>query len=302
MSLSFCVLGSGSSGNCTLVICDDHAGDNGSDGRWCILIDAGLSPRTTARRMKPLGVKLHEIRAVLLTHLDHDHFHCGWLRAIERYRLPMRIHVHQRHRNAAWHAGLTMRCSDLFTGAFELEPSRSVRSFLCAHDDLGSVGFVIEHAGLRLGYATDLGRVPDALFEHFDDLHALAIESNYDRNMQVSSGRPTFLKRRIMGGVGHLSNEQALEAVRRIDSRSRLSHVALLHLSRECNDPELVRQLYRRQAPQLVERLTITHHRHPSAVLKVTAAAAKPSRESASIPIQLSLFEAFQAAGSPVAT
>ena len=81
--------------------------------------------------------------------------------------------------------------------------------------------------------------------------------------------RPVFLKRRIMGGNGHLSNDQCLAAVKHIDARSRLTHVALLHLSRECNDPELVRRLYARLAPHLIERLTITCQKKPSPMLRI---------------------------------
>ena len=71
-----------------------------------------------------------------------------------------------------------------------------------AHDCAGSHGFLIESFGCRVGYATDLGRVPNELVERFVDLDVLAIESNYDPLMQERSGRPHFLKQRIMGGAG----------------------------------------------------------------------------------------------------
>lgn len=286
MSLSFCILASGSSGNCTLVLCRH------GDAQQCMLIDAGLSPRLTARRLKPLGVTLHQISAIILTHLDFDHFHHGWLRAIERFGLNLKIHFHRRHRVLAWRSGVTMRCAEVFTDSIDLGHCARITSLMLAHDDAGSVGFVIENSGARLGYATDLGRVPATLLDHFVDLDALAIESNYDRQMQLESGRPWFLKRRIMGGSGHLSNEQALAAVRQIEAQSTLTHVALLHLSRQCNDPEVVRALYARQAPHLLPRLTVSSQRYPSPLLRVTAAARSrhsdpPSRNRAA---QLLLF------------
>jgi hypothetical protein len=103
--------------------------------------------------------------------------------------------------------------------------------------------------------------VPEALFAEFCDLDVLALESNYDHRMQVESPRPWFLKRRIMGGWGHLSNQQAFDAVRMIFNRceavgARLpAHLVLLHRSRECNCPELLRKLFSRDArvaPRLV--------------------------------------------------
>ncbi|MCI0363422.1 MAG: MBL fold metallo-hydrolase [Phycisphaerales bacterium] len=285
MSLSFCVLGSGSSGNCTALLCE------GNGQRRCMLIDAGLSPRATARRLRALGVQLRDVTAILLTHLDQDHFRPSWLKAIRRHRLSARLHIHRHHRNAAWRMGLSARGVEVFDGVMNVDGCARITSVMLAHDDLGSVGYVIEHAGMRLGYATDLGRVPSTMLKHFVDLDALAIESNYDRNMQLCSARPAFLKRRIMGGAGHLSNEQALEAVRLIDARSALSHIALLHLSRDCNDPALVHKLYTQRAPHLVDRLTITHQYQPSPLLRV-----QPRRQRATLGVsqsirQLSLFD-----------
>ena len=89
----------------------------------------------------------------------------------------------------------------------------------------------------------------------------LAIESNYDPVMQQSSGRPYFLVQRITGGRGHLSNEQAFAAVLTIVSRTHAkhgklpAHIVLLHRSRECNCPDLLRTLFsqdKRLAPRLV--------------------------------------------------
>jgi phosphoribosyl 1,2-cyclic phosphodiesterase len=285
MSLSFCVLASGSSGNCTLVSC------NGGGVGKHFLIDAGLSPRATGRRLQALGVSVHDLRAIVLTHLDHDHFHCGWLKAIHKHNLQLRIHLHHRHRHAAWRVGMTLHCAELFKDAASIGDCISIASVLLAHDALGSVGFVVEHHGMRLGYATDLGRVPDHLFDHFVNLDALAIESNYDRTMQQASGRPWFLKRRIMGGAGHLSNEQAFEAISRIESQSNLAHVALLHLSRECNDPDLVRTMYARRAPHLLDRLIITEQHSPSAILEIKPNRPDRRRVCAEFqPFQLSLF------------
>ena len=71
----------------------------------------------------------------------------------------------------------------------------------------------------------------------------LAIESNYCPVMQRESPRPGFLKARIMGGSGHLSNEQCAATVRRIAPRER---VVLLHLSQECNEPAIAMGHHRR--------------------------------------------------------
>jgi phosphoribosyl 1,2-cyclic phosphodiesterase len=88
-----------------------------------------------------------------------------------------------------------------------------------------------------LGYATDLGHVPGAIVEHLRGVDALAFESNYCPELQLASDRPEYLKRRIMGGGGHLSNQECANAVRRIGPKPG-APVVLLHLSQECNTPE----------------------------------------------------------------
>jgi hypothetical protein len=108
----------------------------------------------------------------------------------------------------------------------------------------------------------------------FADLDVLAIESNYDPHLQRTSGRPIFLQQRIMGGKGHLSNQQAFDAVRAVLDRcersgARLpSHIVLLHRSRDCNCPRLLRQLFVRDA-RIAPRLTLAEPFEPSGWLKV---------------------------------
>src|SRR5215213_1788485 len=69
MSIEVCVLASGSAGNCTIVRTPSGVA----------LIDAGVGPRTTAKRMDGTGVHVRDVRAICLTHLDRDHFSPTWL-------------------------------------------------------------------------------------------------------------------------------------------------------------------------------------------------------------------------------
>jgi phosphoribosyl 1,2-cyclic phosphodiesterase len=134
------------------------------------------------------------------------------------------------------------------------------------HDELGSHGFLVDGFDYRIGYATDLGRVPSYFFDRFRDLDCIALEANYDPQMQLASARPLFLKRRIMGGRGHLSNLQALAAIRKLLARTRRlpDHIVLLHRSQECNCPDLVRRLFSTD-PRIASRLTLAqqHERSP---------------------------------------
>lgn len=303
----FCVLGSGSRGNATILRWRDRANhsndaayENGEARERCILIDAGLSPRETARRMQAVGLHIDSIDAVLLTHLDGDHFAIGWPRALAKR--DIHVHLHRRHQYRALANGIPKSVIRMFDDApFDIVPGVTVRSMLLAHDDEGVVGFRISDAchtkqtstgsvapkPRTFGFATDLGRVTDQLVDFLLGVDALAIESNYDRRMQLDSNRPVFLKRRIMGGRGHLSNDESLDAVKSIRAHRDLGSVTLLHLSQECNDPTIVRELYEANAPELLDRLTITDQDRPIAWRRIEAA----NRAAATTPgVQLRMF------------
>lgn len=259
MSARLTVLGSGSSGNCSVLSFE-------TDGRRRhLLIDAGFSPKRTGQMLAPLGLSRDDITDILVTHFDQDHFRPTWSNQ------PVTVHAHRRHRSGAMRAGVPSESLNLVDDVFTLADDIVIDPILLAHDRLGSVGYVVEHAGVRVGWATDLGRVTPGLIDHFDGLDVLAIESNYDRSMQMVSHRPEMLKRRIMGGAGHLSNEQTLDAVLRIARRSELAHIILLHLSRQCNSAGLVTSLYTDRAPHLLRRLTVSSQYRATPTLTIHA-------------------------------
>ena len=253
MSLELCVLASGSMGNCSVV---RFAGG-------VMLIDLGIGPRTTARRLLDTGVSLGDIRGVCLTHLDRDHFSPTWVATLIKRQIP--VFCHDRCADHLVRLSGDDRIADLLrpfeVDPFALEDGPTIYPIHLDHDDVGSHGFVVEHQGCRLGYATDLGCVPAYLLDRVYDLQILALESNYDRDMQMNSDRPWFLKQRIMGGRGHLSNQQSLDATRgrfsiaASESGKEASHIVLLHRSQHCNCPRLLRQLFTKDAriaPRLV--------------------------------------------------
>lgn len=273
-----CILASGSSGNCTVL----------RTPRGTMLIDAGLGPRAILSRLAIAGVQLAEIRAICLTHLDSDHFRPTWLKTIADRGIRLWCHescirtvlrMDRRHRERTPDYAHLLHGFDgqLFSPLEDL----GFEAIRLAHDESGTHAFVIEGHGCRIGYATDLGHVTDELIERFCGLDVLAIESNYDPHMQRTSGRPWFLQQRIMGGRGHLSNEQCFQAVRQIldqDERSgRLpQHVVLLHRSRQCNCPNLMRQLFYSDQ-RLRTRLTLADQYTPTHWLAASGGEAFPT-------------------------
>lgn len=241
MSLRFSVLASGSRGNAALV------GLDGLD----LLIDAGLGPRAIERRLSMLGSGWDRLAGVLLTHTHGDHAHDDTFRQMARRGI--RLHCHAGHTDEMagrggfqelWAAGL-VKCYDdrpilpvpgMWAEAIELEHSGP------------TFGFRIE-ARLRgrkrpaaIGYATDTGRWTDDTADALADLDLLAVEFNHDVEMTRSSGRSPHLIARNLGPRGHLSNEQAGALVEAVSRRSRQglpAHLVMLHLSEECNRPQL---------------------------------------------------------------
>jgi phosphoribosyl 1,2-cyclic phosphodiesterase len=230
-----------------------------------MLLDAGIGPRIVSRRLTGAGVQVSDVSAICLTHLDRDHFAPVWVNHI--VRLGIIVHCHERCVDDLKKIAENRLLAALIRPFGELRftpmPGVAAIPIALAHDREGSHGFVLEGYGRRIGYATDLGYVPDPLVEHFSDLDVLALESNYDPHMQERSPRPIFLKRRITGGSGHLSNQQALDAIRRmLDQAERRerplpAHIVLLHRSRQCNCPRLVRELFSTD-PRIAPRLVLT--------------------------------------------
>jgi phosphoribosyl 1,2-cyclic phosphodiesterase len=252
---SFCVLGSGSSGNCSLL----HLGD----GRW-VMIDAGFSMKQTKQRMRTHDISMDMVGDLVLTHLDRDHFNPVWCKTIARQNI--KIHIHKDHVPRATRAGIAEDCIVPFEHSIDLHGT-TVETIQFAHDMLGTSGFIFDNGDVRFGFATDLGRVPPELLDRYVDLDAIAFESNYDPTMQLQSSRPQFLVERIMGGDGHLSNAQSMRAIEHIASQSNLQHIVLLHLSSQCNTPSIIREMYQDQLPQYANYLTISHQDRCSRLL-----------------------------------
>jgi len=265
------VLASGSGGNCSVLRINQP-----SQRRSHCLIDAGLSPRRTAELLTRCCIALDQVAGVLLTHLDHDHWYSGWTsRWPKGWHLWLsRAHADHARRRRLVPADAVRIFED---EPFEPAPSMRVTPFQASHDELGvsSFRFDLSAPGSSgsLGFATDLGRVPEHLIHGFRGVHVLAIESNYCPQLQMASSRPMYLKRRIMGGDGHLSNEQTLQAITGISPRD---HVVLLHLSRECNDPGLVASMHAGSD----YALTITSQDEPSrwVDIEATAGSLPPAR------------------------
>jgi len=230
-------LQSGSNGNSIYV----EAGGTG------ILFDAGISGRLSARLLDEKGRDIRACKALFLSHDHADHVRCAgiWQR---RFGIP--VHATEATIRAA--SGLDgLRDVRLFRAGETVEVGPvKVHTIRTPHDAADGVAFVVDHEGKRLGILTDLGRPFPTLARLLPELDGAYLESNYDPDMLEKGRYPAFLKARIRGGRGHLSNFEAA-ALARESLGSRLRWIAIAHLSEENNLPELALDIHRQHLGRL---------------------------------------------------
>jgi phosphoribosyl 1,2-cyclic phosphodiesterase len=241
--LRFTVLASGSAGNASLVEAEGFG----------VLIDVGLGPRQLGQRLTAVGASWRQVDAAVLTHTHGDHWNEGAFAQLHRHRAPLYCHPEQQARLVlASPAFVALRDAGLVR-PYAVGEELALGPLRCcplplSHDGAVTCGFRIEAAGdlfgpsSVLGYAADLGTWDAVLADALADVDVLALEFNHEVALQRASGRSPRLILRNLGDRGHLSNAQAALFVHEVLRRSppgRLRHLVQLHLSRDCNRPEL---------------------------------------------------------------
>lgn len=231
MALRFAALGSGSKGNCLVV----ESGDSR------VLLDCGLNPTETARRLQRLGLAPSDIAAIVLTH-EHDD-HAGQAYAFAgQHGIPVWLtYGTQVAMSAAGKLPGSVQTRTIEgRGAFAVG-ALQVQPFTVPHDAREPVQFVFSDGAVRLGVLTDIGTTTAHVEAMLSGVEALVLECNHDPDMLWGGGYPKWLKERITGPFGHLSNAQAEALLGKLD-RSRLQHVLAAHLSQQNNRPSLARE------------------------------------------------------------
>ncbi len=228
--MRLCSIASGSSGNCVYV---------GSDTTH-LLMDVGISGKRTEAGLEALGLTMKDIDAICITHEHADHISglgvlsrkygvpvyatCGTLEAIRNTSSLGRIDE-SLFREITPDERCTIKDISLY-------PVRT------SHDAADPVAYRIDHDGRRVGILTDLGCYNDYTVECLRNLDLLYLEANHDVHMLQVGPYPYYLKQRILGERGHLSNESAGKLLSRL-LHDNMQAIVLGHLSKENNLPEL---------------------------------------------------------------
>ena len=225
-------LGSGSTGNATLI----------EAGKRRLLVDCGLGPRILKQRLAAAGLELAHIDGLFITHEHSDHIGCAHRIATE-HRIPVWMSEGTwRGSGALDYQGLLQLTADGQTidwGEMELRP------FTVPHDALEPLQLRCSDGAHGLVVLTDLGHVPTTVRDQLVQCHTLLLECNHDRQLLAESSYPAFLKRRVVGDLGHLANEQAAELAAHLQGGP-LRQVIAAHLSLTNNRPDLARAALRR--------------------------------------------------------
>lgn len=227
-------LQSGSNGNCIYV----EAGD------VRLLFDAGISGKQAAARMTCRRRDIRDCQALIISHDHADHARCAGIFQ-RKFGLPIYI-TQPTYREVAWMLGPVRDVRFFAAGDCLAFGDVTVHTIHAPHDGVDTVCFVVRHEGRRLGIFTDLGHPFSALRSALADVDAAYLESNYDPDMLEAGPYPDWLKRRIAGDGGHLSNGEAAELVRGAASGG-LKWAVLSHLSEENNRPALALETNRRK-------------------------------------------------------
>lgn len=273
MSLFITSINSGSNDNCYYIANDREA----------VLVDVGISCREVIKRMTRLGLSIEKVQAIFISHEHSDH-----IRGLEvlsrKYMIPVYI-----TEGTLANSGLKLEKELVRTFRADKKEKvggLTIHPFSKHHDAADPYSFVVEGNGVKIAVMTDIGTVCDRVIQHFSQCHAAFLETNYDEKMLTEGHYPYYLKKRISGDKGHLSNDQALELFVK-HKPDFMSHVLLSHLSKENNDPALVHKLFSKHAKKIT--ITVASRHQESEVFHITTDPAN-RKKPVSKAKQMSLF------------
>ena len=226
-----------------------QSGSNGNSfyvkaGSREFLFDAGINGSVAEKRLASHGKDIRSVESLVISDAHRDH--CRSMGVFHR-KYGHAVFVTERTLMQARRDHKLGTISDIhvFSSGESIDfGDVKVHSIPTPHDADDSVAFVVEHRGRRLGIFTDIGHVFEGMVELLRLLDAVIIESNYDPKMLQASRYPIWLKRRVSGPGGHLSNGDSAHAIHRAGNQN-LQWACLCHLSEENNCPDVALKTHR---------------------------------------------------------
>lgn len=220
--MKFCVLASGSKGNCTYIEINSHK----------YLIDIGMNFLYVSSKLKEINVEPSEIEGIFITHIHEDHIQ-GLKKFIKEVN-PI-IYLTEKIYNNIKIPIDKYICieDDIYLHGFKIETIK------LSHDTPECLGYIFITDNDSLVYITDTGYINQKYFKQLENKTAYILESNHDIDMIMNGNRPHFLKMRIIGDEGHISNKDCLFYLSKFVGE-KTKHIVLAHISQDNNDPDMV--------------------------------------------------------------
>jgi phosphoribosyl 1,2-cyclic phosphodiesterase len=250
--MQFLILGSSSAGNCALI----------STPETKVLIDAGFSGLKIRRVLEDMGIPLESIDGVFLTHEHADH--TSGVLGLSKYD-HLTFFANEDTSNAVQRRlkrGLNWEIFET-NKTFKFKDLQ-IKTVSVPHDAYDPVGYIFKHTAktkpaqsTSLAWVTDLGHMPLSVKKALYDVDLLVLEANYDEDLlEKDTTRPEAIKQRIRGRHGHLSNMDT-HAFLTQSPEAKWKHVQLVHLSKDCNNIDLVKNLFEKTHPEVAFKLGI---------------------------------------------
>ena len=225
--MRFASLGSGSKGNSTVVESDTA----------CVMVDCGFGLRNACTRLERIGKSPEDLTAIIVTHEHSDHWKgIGALSA--KYNIPVYLSAGSLKAKEIQSGEALFNCidshKDFYVGDICIKPVP------VPHDAREPIQYILSNGKVQLGILTDLGHFTPHVVSSYSKCDALLLECNYDDDMLLDGPYPRFLKDRVSGMFGHLSNRQAADLLLALDL-SRLKTLMIGHISAKNNDVSLIK-------------------------------------------------------------
>ena len=215
--MKFCVLASGSKGNCTYIEIENHK----------FLIDVGTNFLYISKKLNEINVKPNEIEAIFITHSHTDH-----ISALKRIikNINPKIYLTDKIMNEL---NITLDNYEIIEDDIKFD-NFIINTIKLSHDVEECLGYIFNN---RVVYITDTGYINNKYHEILKNKEVYIIESNHDVDMLMESNRPYFLKMRILGDEGHISNKDCGYYLSKFIGNN-TNHIILAHLSENNNTKE----------------------------------------------------------------
>lgn len=220
-TIYFTAIASGSNGNCYYI----------GNSNEALLIDAGVSAKQIMDRMARLNLDISKVKGIIVTHEHGDHVR-GIPVLTRKCRIP--VYITEKTRTAA-----SLNIAPSLVKIIAREGTLQIgeltaTTFSKCHDACDPLSVTVSWKGKSVSVLTDIGFPCENVIQSVEESDVLFLEANYDENILEAGNYPAFLKNRISGKEGHLSNLDSARLIYKY-ATPRLKYLFLSHLSENNN-------------------------------------------------------------------